>query len=73
MASKNLTIKQATVVVTIRNFKHLHGYTPSIRDIATAMDRARGTIVQHIHALERKGIIRRTPKIARSIEILTAA
>lgn len=73
MASKNITIKQATVIITIRNFKHLNGYTPSIRDLAAALHLARGTVVQHIQSLEKKGVLRRTPKIARSLEILSAA
>jgi repressor LexA len=68
-----ITLKQANIIVGIRNFQHIHGYPPTVREIATMMDRARGTIVQQMKSLQKKGIIRTTPRRARSIEILTAA
>lgn len=73
MPSTNITVKQANVIISIRNFQHLHGLQPTVRDLAKMLDIARGTVVQHLASLERKGLIRRQPKLARSIEILQAA
>lgn len=73
MPAKNLTLRQADVLITLRNLHHLNGYTPSIRELCTATKRARGTVMQHLQALNRKGAIRIHPRKARAIEILTAA
>ena len=73
MPSQNLTLKQADVVIAIRNFAHIHGYPPTIRELAQLLDRARGTVVQHLAALERKQVLRHSRRKARSLEILTAA
>lgn len=73
MATKNLTLRQADVLITLRNLHHINGFMPSIRELCTATHKARGTIVQHLHSLQRKGAIRIHPKKARAIEILAAA
>lgn len=73
MPSNTLTLKQTEVVIAVRNFAHMHGYPPTIRELAQMLDRARGTVVQHIAALERKNVLRHAPRKARSLEILTAA
>jgi repressor LexA len=73
MPEKNLTLRQVEIVIAIRNHKHLHGYSPTIRELAAIMNLARGTIVQHIESLEKKAVLRRTPRISRSLEILQAA
>ena len=71
--ARRLTIGQATLLTTIRNFQHLHGYTPTVRELAALTDRARGTVFQRIQSLERKGLLRRHPKKARALEILPLA
>lgn len=73
MPSKNLTLKQADVLVTIRNFQHLHGYMPSVTELAQALQRCRGTAFQHLQALEARGVLRRHAKKARALEILQVA
>lgn len=65
-----LTLRQVDIVVTLRNSAHLNGFMPSIRELCAITGKSRGTIMQHLHSLERKGIIRRHPKKARAIEIL---
>jgi repressor LexA len=67
---QNLTTRQVDIVITLRNLSHLNGYMPSIRELCAVTGKARGTIVQHLRALERKGIIRRHAHKARAIEIL---
>jgi repressor LexA len=73
MPSKNLTLRQADVLITLRNLYHLNGYMPSILELSVELKRARGTIMQHLQALNRKGAIRIHPRKARAIEIITAA
>jgi repressor LexA len=73
MRSKNLTLKQVNVVTTIRNFGHIHGYPPTVRELAHLLTVARGTVVQHLDSLERKGVLRRQPRKPRTLEILQAA
>lgn len=73
MAARNVTIKQVEIITTIRNFQHIHGYVPSIRELCTTLGKARGTIFKQILSLESKGVIRRHPRKARAIEILTPA
>ena len=71
--AKRLTMRQADLVVTLRNLCHLNGYMPSIRELCQVTGKARGTIVKHLVSLQRKGVIRRHPRKARAIEILQAA
>ena len=66
-----LTPRQAEAVAYIRANSHLYG--PTIREIAAAMGIASVNGVQgHLDALEKKGVLRRTPGIARGIELTEA-
>ena len=47
-------------------------YSPTVREIALAFSiRSPNGVVCHLKALERKGLIRRTPRSSRGIEVLT--
>jgi repressor LexA len=70
MPPRNLTLRQADILVTLRNYAHLHGYMPSVRELCAITGKARGSIVQHLQALERRGVIRRAARKSRAIEIL---
>lgn len=65
-----LTPRQADVLLLVRNHRHLHGYAPSIREMATSLGISRATIVSHIERLEKKGMIRRTKGCHRTIEVV---
>jgi repressor LexA len=66
-----LTPRQAEAVAFIRANSHLYG--PTVREIAAAMGIASTNGVQgHLDALEKKGVLRRTPGIARGIELTEA-
>jgi len=66
-----LTPRQAEAVAFIRANSHLYG--PTVREIAAAMGIASVNGVQgHLDALEKKGVLRRTPGIARGIELTEA-
>jgi repressor LexA len=66
-----LTPRQAEAVAYIRANSHLYG--PTVREIAAAMGIASVNGVQgHLDALEKKGVLRRKPGIARGIELTEA-
>jgi len=66
-----LTPRQAEAVAFIRANSQLYG--PTIREIAAAMGISSVNGVQgHLAALEKKGVVRRTPGVARGIELTEA-
>ncbi|MGD1276968.1 MAG: transcriptional repressor LexA [Tepidisphaeraceae bacterium] len=66
----NLTPRQLDVVVAIRNYRHLHGYAPTMQELADQLGTSKVTIFEHVGALERKRILRRDKHKARSLEII---
>lgn len=66
----NLTPRQLDVVVAIRNYRHLHGFAPTMQELADQLGTSKVTIFEHIGALERKRVIRRDKHKARSLEIV---
>lgn len=69
----NLTPRQLDVLVAIRNFRHLHGYAPSMQELADQLKTSKVTVFEHINALEKKGVLRRSRHKRRSLEILSHA
>lgn len=70
MPAKNLTMNQVITVATIRNYVHLHGHAPTLRELAALLDRSRGTTRQRIMSLQRKGVLQTAPRKHRTIEVL---
>lgn len=66
----NLTPRQLDVLVAIRNYRHVHGYSPTMQELADQLKTSKVTIFEHIGALERKQVIRRDKHKARSLEII---
>ena len=67
----NLTPRQTDVLVAIRNYRHLHGYAPTMQELADSLGTSKVTIFEHVGALEKKKILRRDKHKARSLEIVT--
>ena len=65
----NLTPRQVDVVVAIRNYRHLHGYSPTMQELADQLGTSKVTIFEHVGALEKKHVLRRNKHKARSLEI----
>lgn len=66
-----LTARQAEVLEFIKANSGMFG--PTIRQIAAAIGVNNVTgVVGHLRALEKKGYIRRTPNVARGIEVIRA-
>jgi repressor LexA len=66
----NLTPRQLDVVVAIRNYRHLHGLSPTMQELADQLGTSKVTIFEHVGALEKKRVISRDKHKARSLEII---
>jgi repressor LexA len=67
----NLTPRQLDVIVAIRNYRHIHGFAPTMQELADQLGTSKVTIFEHIGALERKRVLRRDKHKARSLEIIS--
>ena len=67
----NLTPRQTDVIVAIRNYRHLHGYSPTMQELADQLGTSKVTIFEHVGALEKKNVLRRDKHKARSLELVT--
>jgi repressor LexA len=67
----NLTPRQVDVIVAIRNYRHLHGYSPTMQELADQLGTSKVTIFEHVGALEKKRVLRRDKHKARSLEIIS--
>lgn len=68
----NLTTRQTDAAVAIRNYRHLHGYAPTLQELADLLGIAKVSANELVGGLEKKGVIRREKHKARSIEIVAA-
>jgi repressor LexA len=66
-----LTPRQVDVITIIRNHKHLHGHTPTYREIAASLQVCLGTAKTHVDRMVKKGILRRSHKKSRTIEVVS--
>ena len=64
---KGLTDKQAAVLKYIDAHITNLGYAPSVRDLSQQFHLSIRAAYDHLRALERKGAVRRTNGVARSI------
>jgi repressor LexA len=67
----NLTPRQLDVIVAIRNYRHIHGYAPTMQELADQLGTSKVTIFEHVGALEKKRVLRRDKHKARSLEIVS--
>jgi repressor LexA len=66
-----LTEKQQEVLDFIVNFREEHGYSPTVGDIRRGLGYNSVPAARvHVMALEKKGKIRTTPNVSRSIVVL---
>lgn len=66
-----LTARQRKILQIIAEAVAARGYPPSIREIGDAVGLASPSSVAHqLNALERKGFIRRDPRLPRAMEVL---
>ncbi len=64
------TLKQKAVLDFVARFQRERGISPTLAEIGEELGVTRVTAFQHVRSLEKKGAIRTTPLLSRSIEIL---
>lgn len=70
--SGGLTVRQQRILETIRTSIDQRGYPPSLREIGDAVGLASPSSVSHqLHALERKGYLRKLPHQPRAMEVIS--
>ena len=67
---KLYTRKQRDILQFISDYQSEHGISPTLAEIGDEFSVHRVTIFQHMNALERKGAVKRSPRLARAVEIL---
>ncbi len=65
----NLTPKQLKILQLIRESRIVRGYSPTMQELADALDVSKVTVFEHVEALIKKGALRRDPNKARSLSI----
>lgn len=66
-----LTERQRKVLDAIEKAIAANGYSPTIREIGEACGLPNNTgVLRHLEALQKKGFLRREPRIARSIRLI---
>jgi repressor LexA len=72
MNRRPITQRQIVALEVIKNYTQKKGYPPSVRDICEQMGNISPNAVQkYLVGLEQIGKIRRSPKIARSIVVVS--
>lgn len=66
---KPLTERQADAYEFIKYFIKVHGYSPSVREIARGIYVSKPVAQKHLMSLVEKGYVSYTPRTARSIII----
>ncbi len=64
------TRRQLDIMHFLSDYIRENGLSPTLEEIGEHMGVHRVTIFQHLNALERRGALRRSPQLARSIEVL---
>lgn len=71
MTVMKLTKKQLAVLEFIENFEEEKGYSPSYREIVMGLGLSSvSAVAEHIDNLVAKGVLRKNPGEARSLEVL---
>ncbi len=68
-SGRRLTPRQLEILTCIRDFQRSHGYSPTMQELADAFDITKVTVFEHVEALVTKGLLRRAPHKARSLEL----
>ncbi len=66
---RRLTPRQLEILTRIRDFQRSSGYSPTMQEIADQMGVTKVTVFEHVETLVGKGLLRRLPHKARSLEL----
>lgn len=65
----NLTPKQLKILQLIRDSRVVHGYSPTMQELADELGISKVTVFEHVEALIKKGALHREANKARSLSI----
>lgn len=65
----SLTPKQLRVLTYIRDYQNARGYAPTMQELADEFGVSKVTVFEHISALQRKGLLKRSRHKARSLRL----
>jgi repressor LexA len=71
--SRVLTPRQLEILTAIRDGIRSNGYSPTMQELADMLDISKVTVFEHVSALVKKGLLRRLPHRARSLEVTSSA
>ena len=71
--SRRLTPRQLEILTLIRDGRRRDGYSPTMQEIADQLGVSKVTVFEHVEALIEKGLLRRLPHKARSLEVTDSA
>ncbi len=67
---RTYTRRQLDILRFLGSYIQEHGMSPTLEEVGEHLGVHRVTIFQHLNALERRGAVRRSPQLARSIQVL---
>jgi repressor LexA len=67
--ARRLTPRQLQILTCIRDYRRKRGYSPTMQELADKLKITKVTVFEHVGALEGKGLLRRLPYKARSLEL----
>ena len=67
--ARRLTPRQLQILTFLRDYRRKHGYSPTMQELANRLRITKVTVFEHVGALEKKGLLRRLPYKARSLEL----
>ncbi len=71
--ARRLTPRQLEILTLIRDTRRRLGYSPTMQELADELAVNKVTVFEHVGALVKKGLLRRLPHKARSLELTEAA
>ncbi|MFQ5654614.1 MAG: transcriptional repressor LexA [Planctomycetota bacterium] len=64
------TDRQMEILEFLRRYRRMRGRSPTLEEIAQQFGVSKVTIHDHVRQLEKKGAVRKEPRLARSLEII---
>ncbi|MCG3138726.1 MAG: LexA repressor [Phycisphaerae bacterium] len=66
---RRLTPRQLQIMTLLRDYQNENGYSPTMQEIADHLGVSKVTVFEHVETLIAKGLLRRLPHKARSLEL----
>ncbi|MCK4660768.1 MAG: transcriptional repressor LexA [Phycisphaerae bacterium] len=71
--NRTLTPRKLEVLTAIRDWSRSNGFSPTMQELADQLNISKVTVFEHVNTLVKKGLLRRMPHKARSLEVTSLA